>query len=104
MALGATTGDLNDHFISNSSYRTANKFMSMQNSQAVPAHQKLATFKPSAFQKTPPMMGFSTPLRAGPAPRMELHEESVSEEKLPVVHTYGDADYSLRVVENYQDD
>ena len=50
------------------------------------------------------MMGFSTPLRAGPAPRMELHEESVSEEKLPVVHTYGDADYSLRVVENYQDD
>ena len=48
-------------------------------------------------------MGVPAPLRAGPAPRMELHEESISEAKLPMVDIDGDAD-SLRMLENYQDD
>ena len=72
MALGATMGDRNDHFNTNSSNRTANKFMNMQSNQAASTHEKLATFKPSAFKKTPQIMGVPTPLRAGPAPRMEL--------------------------------
>ena len=48
-------------------------------------------------------MGVPALLRAGPAPRMELPDESIEEEKLPVVDNLGDAD-SLKVVEDYQDD
>lgn len=50
------------------------------------------------------MLGFTIPLRAGPAPRMELREKSISEEKSsPEVHFSGDVD-SLGMLENYQDD
>ena len=59
--------------------------MNMQNNQVAPAHQKLATFKPSKFQMTQPMMGLSNQLRAGPALRMELREESILEAQQSVV-------------------
>ena len=52
-------------------------------------------------------MGVPAPLRAGPAPRMQLDETNLNlnypEAKIPVVDIQGDAD-SLQVVENYQDE
>jgi hypothetical protein len=48
----------------------ANKFVNMQINQSASAHQKLASSKPSAFQKNQwsSIMRFTTPMRAGPAP------------------------------------
>jgi len=57
----------------------------MQINQVAPTHQKLATFKPSAFQMTQPKMGFSNQLRAGSVLRMKLNEESISEAQFSVV-------------------
>ena len=52
---------------------------------------------------TPQMMGFSVPMRAGPAPCMFLDPPAGLEGKLPAFDIKIDAD-SLQVVENYQDD
>jgi len=85
MEFGTTAGDLNELSIT-SSNRTANKFMNIQNNQTASMLQQPVALKPNALKMTPSFMGFSAPVRAGPAPRMVLDAvESVLEAKLPVV-------------------
>ena len=81
--------------------------MNIQNNQAGSTYRKIAALKPTIFIKNPSVMGVPAPLRAGPAPRMQLDETNLNlnypEAKIPLVEIQGDAD-SLQVVENYQDE
>ena len=103
MTLEAGKVDLKEISTNIPSNQSANKFVNMQTNQSASAHQKLASLKPSAFQKNQwsSMMRFTAPMRAGPAPQMHLDSiDSVLKAKLPVVDIKGNAE-SLRVVENF---
>ena len=81
--------------------------MNIQNNQAGSTYRKIAALKPTIFIKNPSVMGVPAPLRAGPAPRMQLDETNLNlnypEAKISVVDIQGDID-SLKMEENYQDD